>query len=359
MPKSLLEVENLRGYRDRDYVQTIEEYFFCVIGPVHPQDRVIAYLKYVPDPAGNWGQKNRRFRRVLRYYTVMDLLETLKFLERHPEYLYDSSVMGIKISAVPKNRVSVHFKPEEKMSRLLKMKKPDILQQKSVDLAKLISDESGVLMEYFGVTGSVLLDIHQVFSDIDLVVYGVENGQIVKEALMRMYEERRSPIHRFDEKKAKEWCMEKAKRYPLTFEDASHIFQRKWGRGLFHGTMFSMHPIKLEEDITEKYGDRVFKPEDMAKIEATVSDVSEADFLPAVYKVEDVKVVYGNRVEDLHEVASYEGLYGGITEEGEKIVAYGKLERVIDKKLGKEHHRILIGSKEAEGRDYIKPTCLS
>jgi len=238
MPKSLLEVENLRGYRDRDYVQTIEEYFFCVIGTVHPQDRVIAYLKYVPDPAGKWGQKNRRFRRALRYYTVMDLLETLRFLERHPEYLYDSSVMGIKISAVPKNRVSVHFKPEEKMSRLLKMKKPDVLQQKSVDLAKLISDESGVHMEYFGVTGSVLLDIHQAFSDIDLVVYG-------------------------------------------------------------------------------------------------------------------------NGVEDIHEVASYEGLYEGIAEEGEEILAYGKLERVIDNKLGKEHHRILIGSREAEGRDYIKPTYLS
>ncbi|MEM3040764.1 MAG: hypothetical protein QXG97_01895, partial [Nitrososphaerota archaeon] len=279
-----MDVDASRGYLDRDYVQTIEEYFFCVIGSVHPQDRVIAYLKYVPDPAGKWGRKNRRFSRALRYYTAMDVQETLEFLERHPEYLYDSSVLGIKISAVPKSRVSVHLKPEEKLAQLLETKKLDVLQQKSVDLAKLISDESGVLLEHFGVTGSILLDIHQAFSDIDLVVYGTNNGRMVKEALIRMYEMERSPIRRFDEKKAKEWCIDKAKRYPITLQEASHIFHRKWGRGLFGETMFSMHPIKLEEEITEQYGDRVFKPEGVAKIEATVSDASEADFLPAVYK---------------------------------------------------------------------------
>lgn len=349
----------LRGYRDRDYVQTWEGFFFCVVGSIHPEDRVIAYLKYVPDPSGKWGRGNKRFKRALRYYTMLDLLGTFEFLEKHPEYLYASPVMGIRMSAVPLDRISVHLKPEERMLQLINREELDVLERKVVDLASLISDRSGVPIEYFGVTGSVLLNIHQDFSDIDLIIYGMKNSQLVKKTLIQMYEEEGSLIQRFDADKTRRWCVEKARRYPLTYEEAYTIFKRKWGRGLFRGTMFSVHPVKLEKEVSENYGDRTFTPEGMVKIEATVSDASEADFLPSIYKVKDVRIVKGNMVEDLSEVSSYEGLYGGIAEEGERIVVYGKLERVIDKRSRKEYHRVLVGSKEAEGKDYIKPICLS
>jgi len=290
---------------------------------------------------------------------MSDLLETFNFLEAHSDYLYNSSVMGIRMSAVPLNKISVHFKPEEKMSQLMLMEEPDVLQRKVVDLANLISDESGVSIEYFGVTGSVLLDIHRDFSDIDLIIYGMKNSELVKEMLIQLSEERKSPICRFDAEKANEWCIEKSRRFPLTYKEARVLFKKKWGRGLFNGTMFSVHPVKLEEEVSEKYGDRIYKPEGMIKIEAVVYDASEADFLPSVYKIGDVKVLEGNKVEDICEVASYEGLYGGIAEEDEKILVYGKLERVLDKRIGREYHRVLVGSKEAGGKDYIKPIYLS
>jgi len=289
---------------------------------------------------------------------MLDLLGTLRFLEDHQEYLHDSSVMGIRMSAVPLDRISAHLKPEEKISQLMQTKELDFLQRKVVDLTRILSDESGVPIAYFGVTGSVLLDIHQKFSDIDLVIYGLRNSQLVKETLIRIYDEQGSPIRRFDERKARKWCMNKAKMYPLTYEEARAIFRRKWGRGLFRRTMFSIHPVKLEEEVSERYGDRIFKAEGMGKMEAIVSDASEADFLPSIYKVEDVKILEGEKIGDICEVASYEGLYGGVAEEGGRIMVYGKLERVIDKRSGREYHRVLVGSKEAEGKDYIKPVYL-
>jgi len=346
----------MRGFRDRDYLKTIEGYFFCIVGSVHPSDRVIAYLKYVPDPSGKWGRRNKRLRRALRNYTMHDLLETFKFLENyHAEYLYYSPVMGIKMSAVPLSKVLLHFKPEERLSQLAQMEKLDDLQRKVVDLVNLISDESGVPVESFGVTGSVLLDIHQNFSDIDLTVYGAKASKSVKETLKQIYNDPDSPIRRFDEKRIREWCLNKARMYPLTYEEAAKIFEKKWNRGLFRGTAFSIHPVKLEEENDERYGDRIFKPEGLIKIVATVSDASEADFLPSVYKVEDVKVIAGKNVRDISEVVSYEGLYGGLAEEGEKILCYGKLEGVTDRRVGRQYHRVLIGSKEAKGNDYIKP----
>ncbi|MEM2110490.1 MAG: hypothetical protein QXX08_01265 [Candidatus Bathyarchaeia archaeon] len=345
----------MRGFRDRDYVQTKEGYFFCVIGHLHPEDCVIAYLKYVPDPSGKWSKGELRFRRTMRYYTILNLLETLKFLEHHQEYLYDSPVMGIKMSAVPLNKISAHLKPEEKFSQFTQMRENDDLQLKAVDLVALISDDSGVPFSYFGVTGSLLLDIHQDFSDIDLVVYGIKNGEAVKNALIQMYHTDTSSVRRFDKRRIRQWCIDKTKLYPLTFNEAKKIFEKKWNRGLFHETMFSIHPVRLEEDVSEKYGDKIFKFEGMVRIEARVSDAVEAEFLPAVYNVEDVKVHDGPQIHDVYEVTSYEGLYCGIAEKNDKIMVYGKLEKVADRRKDEEYHRVLVGSKEAMGKDYIKP----
>ncbi len=348
----------LRGYRDRDFLETAEAFLFCVNGSVHPDDRVNAYLKYVPDPAGKWGKKGRRFSRILRSYTVPDLLETLGFLEAYPQYLYDSPVTGIRMSVVPLNRISVHFKPEEKIDQLMRMEAPDMLQRKAVDLAHYLSDESSIPISSFGVTGSLLLDIHQPFSDIDLVVYGKPSSRLAKETLNRLYEERDAQVRRFNSEETHRWCLEKTRSFPLTYDEARAIFKRKWGRGMFAETMFSLHPIKIEAEVSERYGDRVFTPEGLVKVEAVVSDASEADFLPAVYLVEDVKIVDGGNFADICEVVSYEGLYGGIAEESERIAVYGKLEGVSDRRTGRKYHRVLVGSKEAMGKDYIKPACL-
>lgn len=344
----------LRDYRDRDYLLTKEGFYFCVVGPTHPRDRVIAYVKYVPNPTGKWGKGETRFKRVLPYYTMQRLLETFRILEAFPYYLYDSPVFNVKMSAVPLDYVLTHFKPEEKTRQLLKSEELDLLQQKAVKLATIISKESNVSIEYFGITGSILLDIHQEFSDVDILIYGMKNISAVKRALLRLYQQTDPIVHRFDEKTFEKWCKDKTRMYPLTYAEALAIYQRKWGRGIFYGTKFSVHPTKLEEEVTEKYGDRVYHPKGMVKVEATVSDDIGASFLPSTYKVEDVKFLEGLTVEDVCEVSSYEGLYGGIAETNERIIIKGKLERVSDKKYGKEYHRILVGSPEAKGKDYIK-----
>jgi len=346
-----------RGFRDRDYLQTVEGFLFCVIGSVHPADRVISYVKYAPSENGGWGRNGKRFRRLMRHYTMLNLIETLEFLKDYPQYLYDSNVMGIKISAVPLNRISFHFKPEEKMRELAEAgnENLDELQSKALKLALIISDRSGVPLKYFGVTGSILIDIHQPFSDIDLTVYGIENSKAVKETLKRIYSIEEAGISKLKDARAREWCLNKSRMYPLTYDEAKVILSRKWNRGVFQGTMFSIHSVKLEDEISEKYGDRIFRSKGMIKIEATVSDSSESEFLPSTYIVENVKILNGPHTEDIREVTSYEGLYGGIANEGEKIIAYGKLEAVTDRKSNEEYHRVLIGSQEAQGRDYIKP----
>jgi predicted nucleotidyltransferase len=349
----------MRRFLDRDFLQTVEGYFFCVIGFVHPRSHVISYLKYIPDPNGNWGVKKNRFNRVLTRYSVPELLKTLVFLENKPVYIYDSKVMGIKMSAVPLNKICFHFKPEEKMIDILKSKNPDILQLKAANLAKYISKSSGVSPNFLGITGSLLLNIHRDFSDIDLIVYGTRNSQLVKKLLIQEVMKEKSSIRKFGQEKVERWCKEKANFFPLTYEEAFTIFKRKWNRGLFLGTMFSVHPVKLETERLEEYGDKLYESEGMIKAKAFVVDTSNSDFLPSIYKVSKVQIVEGDYVNDIFEVVSYEGLYGGIVKEGEKISFYGKLEEVIDVKQKRKYHRVLVGSKEAKGQDFIKPISLT
>jgi len=345
-----------RGFLDRDFIETIEGFMFCVVGPYHPDDRIIAYLKYVPSDEGLWERKGQSFSRVMKTYTIPNLLETFKMLEeKYPQYLFYSPYYNIKMTAVPLDCIAQHYKPEEKLTRLRSSKKVDLLQKKAIALAEVLSEESGVPIKNFGITGSILLDMHDVnFSDIDLTVYGSEESWKLKGATAEIYGSN-TGIFRFEGESLKAWCKSKVSRHPLELGDALKIYDRKWNIGVFKGTRFSIHPVKMREEVNEKYGEKTFYPKGFVTIRAKVEDCSESIFLPAIYKVSEVKFLEGKNVDSLLEVVSYESLYDSLAENGEEIIARGKLELVKDNRNGEEYYRILIGSPEGKGREFIKP----
>jgi len=346
----------MRWFRDRDFIQTKEGFFFCAVGPFHPPDRVISYLKYVPAKLGLWGKGKKRFKRVMRAYTIPSLLETFSFLEKsYPQYLFYSPFYNITMTAVPHKYLTKHHKPEEKLAQLLQVSHLDPLQKKLMRFTSFLAETSEVPSKFLGVTGSILLDIHRPeFSDIDITVYGLRNSLAVKEALTEAYSSASSAVKRFEGSYLKAWCESKAKRYPLTPDEALRIYERKWNLGFFENTPFSIHPVKLEQEINEEYGDKTYHPVGPATVRAVVYENSDCLFLPSVYSVRAVNIMEGPQVADIEEVVSYEGLYDNLAEVGESVVARGKLERVVDRKTGREYHRILVGSPEGRGMEYIK-----
>jgi len=348
----------MRGFRDRDFLQTREKFFFCVVSPFHPPDRVISYLKYVPAKLGVWGRGEERFKRVMRAYTIPNLLETFSVLERnYSHYLFYSPVYNITMTAVPHEYILKHFKPEEKLAQLFQTSHLDSLQKKLLKLVSLLAKASNVSLSYFGVTGSILLNIHRPkFSDFDIIVYGLKSSLAVKNALTEAYSSSSSMVQRFKEKTIEAWCDNKAQNYPLTTREALQIYKRKWNIGSFENTKFSMHPVKLEHEVVEQYGDKTYHPLGFITIRAVVCENTDYMFLPAVYRVREVKVIEGPSATDIEEVVSYEGLYDNLAEVGETIIVRGKLEKVLNKKTGQEYHRVLVGSPEGKGMEYIKLT---
>lgn len=345
----------MRGFRDRDFIQTTEGFFFCVVGAVHPPDRVISYIKYVPSDTGIWGKNTERFSRILQKYTMTNLLQTFNYLEtNHPHYLFQSPADNITVTAVPHTNIKTHFKPEQKLAKLRQTPQLDSLQQKLIRFTRFLAKTSGVPEESFGVTGSLLLGIHQPkFSDIDVTVYGRKDSWRLHRALN---ENRNSeaPMKRLEGKTLQEWCIRKAQCYPLSPVDALKIYERKWNLGVFEDKWVSIHPVKLENEAKETYGETSYWSCGQVTIRAVVCDNTDCLFLPSTYKIEDVEVLEGPQHERITEVVAYESLYDSLAENGETIQAKGKLERVTEKGNNRERYRVLVGSPEGKDREYVK-----
>ncbi len=346
----------MRGFRDRDFLRTKEGFFFCVVGPYHPPNRVISYIKYAPSKLGKWGKGIWRFKRVLRDYTIPSLLETFRLLEKdYPQYLFYSPFYNVLMTAVPMESIARHYKPEEKLAQIMKAQRLDMLQKKLRSFVQVLAERSGVPADFFGVTGSILLGIHRLdLSDLDLTVYGYKNSLAVKRVLIDAYAVKDSGVRRFEGAAFAAWCKSKAQEHHLTFDDVVQIYQRKWNMGIFGGTRFSVHPVKLEEEVTEAYADKIFESLGNAVVGAVIHENNDSMFLPAVYQVREAKVIKGPQVTDIEEIVSYEGLYGDTAQIEETVLVKGKLEEVTDRKSKKKYHRVVVGSPEGKGSEYMK-----
>ena len=77
-------------------LHTADELIFTVKGLVHPPDRVIAYLRYLPDPQGDRERDGVRYRRVYHFDEQQGILQA-----RYPEYLKYDPVFGVRLQSVP------------------------------------------------------------------------------------------------------------------------------------------------------------------------------------------------------------------------------------------------------------------
>ncbi len=305
----------------RDFLITEEGLIFAVAGYFHPEDRIIAFLRYYPDNSGE------RVRYGLRYSKVAGVAQSFEYLKKkHPDYIY--RIGDALLQAVPVEKIEEHLKPRERLRQILK-KPEDELEQKVSKLSRLLGLKEGKM----GVTGSILAELHSATSDIDFVVYGVENHSKARLILRELME-----TGKLRELSIEEWKKAYEKRFPtqktLSFEEFLFYERRKWHKGVIDGTIFDIllvneHPIREEDFI--KMG--------RTKIKAKVVDAALAFDYPAVYRVE------GSEVD---EVVSYTHTYAGQAFNGEIIEACGVLE------VGRNKKRLLVGStREAEG-EYIR-----
>lgn len=359
---TFIHLRTKRKIRDRDMLETPENFFFTAVGYVHPPDRIFAYLKYLPSEemgTGIWKKGNTRFQRVIPEYSAVNVTKTFQFLEKnHPEYLFSCPVNNIRMSAVPCKKIQKGYFSDLEFKHLVHKEKHDQLEDKIIKIAHLLMDHFNLKQEDFGITGSVALQIHHpTYSDIDLIIFGQENAKRLSEGLQSLLSEQ-YPLQSLAKKELEEIIHRKAELFGLNQKTVRCLIDRKWNMGIFEGTRFAILPVRKSEEIDENYGDRIYHDSGNATIIAQVTDVQNAFFNPAVYGISVKRFIEGSKVSNVRMLISWENFFANVANEGETIIAKGKLERVDDVKRNETCHRLLVGSGSMDS-EYILPYGLS
>ncbi len=330
--------------REGDYIETEEGLFFHVKGILHPSDRAIAFLRYVPDSDGDREGDGKR------YSKIYPLDERFRYLEsKHPKYIFRSKRLGRKIQAVPEDSIEKVYRPEDKLEDLRNRDNLDSSERTALKLSEKILEHSGIGNEGLGVTGSVLLGLQLPDSDIDLVTYGEENGRAVYSALQEM-RERGKFLRPYEGKDALRMAEFRWNETGLPLEKLAELESRKVLHGLVNERDFFMRLVKRPVDIGSRFEDFRYVSGERTKMRARVSDAGESIFTPNRYAVEDVPRPDGDFPE-IESLVSYRGRFTEQASEGEKIEALGTVEKVIYRGE-EEYYRLVLGHPE----DYLVPT---
>ncbi|MEM1943039.1 MAG: hypothetical protein QXY50_06065 [Candidatus Caldarchaeum sp.] len=328
-------------YRDHDFVETVDGWLFGVVSDIHPPGRILSYLKYVPGE-GVWSRGGVAYRRVLTSYTTRELAQVLDMVRRaRPQYIYHDPMTGEDFTYVPAELVKKHYRCEEKLQQILRSPSTT-LEGTCAKLVGKLSARSGVETCFFGVSGSLLLGLHNPAADIDLVVYGGRNFRRVVDAAQHtqtaqhVSEMRKMLVRNF------------LKKYPLAVDDAERLAARCLTRGFFDGVPFSLHAVRLLEEITSGYGALRYSDAGIRRTTMRVVNASEGVFTPAVYRVEDLGGVGVERL------LCYDTTFAGLFMEGDLVEAVGKLEKVQDIAGGVDYYSLLVGSVKTAGVEYVR-----
>ncbi|MCS6769918.1 MAG: hypothetical protein NZ570_05730 [Candidatus Caldarchaeum sp.] len=330
-------------YRDHDFVETVEGWFFGVVSDIHPLGRILAYLKYIPGE-GIWSRGGATFKRVLTSYTSREVAKTLEMVRtQRPRYIFHDPATDEDFIYVPVEAVKKHYRCDEKLGEILRRPRNSV-ENICVKLVKRLSIESHVEPSFFGLSGSLLIGLHNPAADIDLVVYGGENFRKTTKA------SRETQTSVFRQETEKMLVRNFMHKYPLTESEAAALAGRCATKGLFEGVFYSLHGVKLVEEINVEYGQRTYRDMGVRKAKLRVLEDSEGVFTPALYLVEDLESG-GKAVEAL---LCYDTTFAGLLEKGDVVEAVGKLERVEDFREGRTYYSLLVGSVKTAGVEYVK-----
>jgi predicted nucleotidyltransferase len=333
--------------RTRDFIYTTDDLFFAVTSYLHPEDRILAFLRYIPDPKGERVKNSSR-------YSKVDTEQAYQFINNHFNYyLFDHGVSGEKLMGVPHDKVKKILRPDKRLQEIRNNPNNELFK-KTVKVADFFHDEAGIAYNYMGVSGSILPGLYDPKqSDIDFVIFGLKNHRNAVETFARLKNEPDSPLNGIGDEFWKKLYKKRIKDSSLTIEEFKWYENRKSNRGVVDGVLFDILATRDWDEIRETYGGTTSQPLGTVQMECTVTDSLAAFDNPAVYKVEDVHILKGSDM-PVDELASFTHTYSGQVKEGERVVAQGKLEKITYIKSGKTINRLVVGTTRESIDEYIK-----
>jgi uncharacterized protein len=329
--------------REGDLIRTADNVIFDVKGLVHPPDKVIAFPRYIPSVEGTRGHPGELYNK------VYNLAERFLYLQRKtPWLLVGDPVFGEKLCEVPIDAINKRYDPVKKLQVLRSAKKLQPLEGKALMLAEELNEAADIPWSGIGISGSIMAGLFTLQSDIDPLVYGVENCRKAYAALQDLQKTQHSQFKAYNREELGKLFEFRSKDTTMSFEDFERVESRKAFQGRYNGIDYFVRFVKDWKDTKEKYGDSIYENAGYAKITAIVVDDSEALFTPCSYTLEKTKIIEGPKLDQITEIVSFRGRFCEQAKPGEVVTAKGKVECVTEKKINRRHYRMIIGNMPAD-----------
>lgn len=322
------------------YIETLDGFFFAVKGLEHPAERLIAVLRYVPDSVKGDRKKERTF-----YRRLYGFGEQESFIRKAcPQCLIYDPVFRTKLQSVPRSSVRRIYDPRLRLQELLQASDGTEIEQDAVAFALLLQAESEIAQPGLGITGSLLIGLHTEKSDLDIAVFGKNNGIKLFQALKQLLDSGSySDLCRLDTAGIKELYAQRVADTHMGFEDFVRLEMRKANQGRFRERMYFIRFVPEMHEAADVYGGRSYTPIGRASISASISDDRESIFTPCRYGVSGVRSMDGSDLPEIKEIVSFRGRFCEQARAGECIIAEGTLE-CVQTSHGHSWHRLLLGN---------------
>jgi predicted nucleotidyltransferase len=325
---------------DGDTILTKHGFVLNVFGYEHPQDRVFAFLKYIPARfktnfdvdflERTWKYQELELFRAEKLYTAKNyrtFLETFKRSFR--DYVYFCPYRGKEVITAPLNSIERVWVPKQSLRSLARIEHKDGMQQKTLDLVNLFSKESGISIADFGVHGSVALGMHASKSDIDIVIYGASNFRRLT-----------GTIH------------ELVGAGKLGYKFNNRLDAARQFKGKYMDKIFMFNATRKPEEVNTRYGAFKYTPLKPVKFVCSVKDDNEAMFRPAIYEVEDItsadQSLLSLGAPSPTRVVSMIGCYRNVARKGDQISVSGMLERAENLQTRSVLYQVVVGTGTSE-----------
>ena len=143
------------SFLPKSFIETAEGLLFAVVTEGLESGKVRCFLRYVRHKNGQW--------RKVQTDEANDLLA-----KNHPDYCFHSSECDAFLHAVSIQKIITHHRPKNRLIQMLAKSPKDEIENDCVNLCRLF-EQTGIDLNHFGVTGSLLIKQQKSSSDIDLV----------------------------------------------------------------------------------------------------------------------------------------------------------------------------------------------
>uniref|UniRef100_A0A7C2VGU8 Polymerase nucleotidyl transferase domain-containing protein n=1 Tax=Ignisphaera aggregans TaxID=334771 RepID=A0A7C2VGU8_9CREN len=312
---------------------------FYAKGVTHPEGYAVAYPRYVVDLAGD-----RVDRSGVRYRRLGTLEEEYSYASsRYSGYVRLDRFYCREVVLVPLSDIEHIYNPIQRARELLESTPEDSVLADVRNMVLDLVEATGV--KDIGVSGSVLVGLHREDSDIDIVVYGIDNSRRVYRYLSEVVD--KDPRYRrYSADDVLGLYLRRSAETPIPFDQVLKQESRRVLEGFFGRREYFVRLLKYPWE-EPSYGSYVCSKLGKAVLRLRVLDASEAMLTPCRYAVEVVEHVDGVRA-DVVEVYSLRGRFAEVAREGDIVIARGTVE-LIETLSGEMYYRLYLGDRD----DYL------